>query len=70
MKSLFFAPMTHLWIYWPDVGQVVPIFAKPARSLAAHGQPALVGEFSGKALAAAGTCPEDLPFKIPQSGTS
>ena len=52
------------------MGQVVPIFAKPARSLAAHGQPALVGEFSGKALAAAGTCPEDLPFKIPQSGTS
>ena len=29
-----------------------------------------VGEFSGKALAAAGTtCPENLPFKIPQSGT-
>ena len=44
------------------------ILTKPARSLATCGQPALVGEFSGKALATAGTtCPEDLPSKFPEA---
>ena len=45
-------------------------FDKPAGNLVARGQLAPVGEFWGKALAAVGTtCSEDLPFKIPRSGT-
>ena len=40
------------------------------RSFAAWGYLALIREYWGKALAAAGTiCSEDLPFKIPWSGT-
>ena len=49
---------------------MVTSFEEPSGRLAAHSQPAPV-EFSNEAPAVAGTTrPEDLPFKIPQSGTA
>lgn len=47
------------------------ILSQPAGSVTTHGLPALIEEFGGKDLKAAGiSCPEDLYFKIPQGGTS